>query len=239
MSTSASFCNLPLSTAVDAREVKSRLSLDWVLTTGIRTFHSVASGLLTVPGVETGFSVQMNLLVASSLPFDAVLGRDWIQYCRECVPNGRLIFSSGIIDLRHHPFIHPAVVPGMTLTSRAAEQPPLVDHGVEGLILSREAVNLYTVHRSSFNVQHVVQSSNECNDEIMTPVQRNSPPHVHPPVQSVQPFIGNSDLGLLSTLSSDPFVQLSLEEKKIVVDFICYCVEDHGRSTSNHVSEDL
>ncbi|KAJ7892121.1 hypothetical protein B0H14DRAFT_3126196 [Mycena olivaceomarginata] len=96
---SATFCNLPLSTTYDVREEISKL-IGMVLKTGIQTVRSVASGLLTVPGADTGFSVQMDMPIAPSLPFDVVLGRNWMQYCRETVPKSRLSLSSSIIDLR-------------------------------------------------------------------------------------------------------------------------------------------
>ncbi|KAF8157723.1 hypothetical protein K438DRAFT_1777067 [Mycena galopus ATCC 62051] len=100
MPVSATLCNLPLSTTCDAQEEKSKLSLNWVLQNGIRTVRSVASGILTVPGLDTGFSVHMDLPVAIlSSPFDVILGRDWLQYCRESVPNSRLCLSSGVVEL--------------------------------------------------------------------------------------------------------------------------------------------
>ncbi|KAF8215302.1 hypothetical protein K438DRAFT_2008676, partial [Mycena galopus ATCC 62051] len=100
---SATFCNIPLSTTFDADQETSRLSLDWVLKTGLSTVRSVATGIVTVPGVQNGFSVQMDLTVAASLPFDLVLGRNWLQYCRETVPESCLVLSSGVIDLQRRP----------------------------------------------------------------------------------------------------------------------------------------
>ncbi|KAF8130061.1 hypothetical protein K438DRAFT_2032312, partial [Mycena galopus ATCC 62051] len=97
---STTFCNIPLSTTFDAHQETSRLSLDWVPQTGLSTVRSFATGIVTVPGVQNGFSVQMDLTVAASLPFDLVLGRNWLQYCRETVPKSCLVLSSGVIDLR-------------------------------------------------------------------------------------------------------------------------------------------
>ncbi|KAF8191088.1 hypothetical protein K438DRAFT_2018486, partial [Mycena galopus ATCC 62051] len=102
---SATFCNIPLFTTFDAHQETSRLSLDWVLETGLSTVRSVATGIVTVPGVQNGFSVQMDLTVTASLPFDLVLGRNWLQYCRETVPESCLVLSSGVIDLRRRPFV--------------------------------------------------------------------------------------------------------------------------------------
>ncbi|KAJ7301736.1 hypothetical protein DFH08DRAFT_906461 [Mycena albidolilacea] len=103
MSTPATFCNLPLSTAIHQDQDTSMLSLDWVLQTGIHAVRSAASGHLMLPAVDCMFSVQMDLSVASSLPFDLVLGRDWLQYCREAVPDTCFHLSSSLVDLRHTP----------------------------------------------------------------------------------------------------------------------------------------
>ncbi|KAJ7939091.1 hypothetical protein B0H13DRAFT_2300824 [Mycena leptocephala] len=75
MPVSATFHNIALSTAFDPNADKSLLSLNWVLTHGIRVLHSVASGHLTLPCVASDdLSLEMNLPVASSLPFDLVFG---------------------------------------------------------------------------------------------------------------------------------------------------------------------
>ncbi|KAJ6608559.1 hypothetical protein B0H10DRAFT_2226737 [Mycena sp. CBHHK59/15] len=96
----ATFRNIALSTTFDPHADKSKLSLDWVLTHGIPVAHSVASGLLTLPCVASGdFFLQMNVLVVSPLPFDLVLGRDWMNYCQESVLQPAFQLSSGIIDL--------------------------------------------------------------------------------------------------------------------------------------------
>ncbi|KAJ7804887.1 hypothetical protein B0H14DRAFT_3872702 [Mycena olivaceomarginata] len=79
MSAPETLCNLPLSTAFDQDQDTSMLSLDWVLRTGIHAVCFAASGILMLPAVDCMFSVQMDLSVASSLPFDLVLGRDWLQ----------------------------------------------------------------------------------------------------------------------------------------------------------------
>jgi hypothetical protein len=98
---SATLGNLPLSTMFDANEKTSRLSLDWVLRTGIKTTHAGASGILTIPGVEhcSTFSLQILLPVSSSLPVDLVLGRDWMRYCQANFPAACLTLSSGVIQL--------------------------------------------------------------------------------------------------------------------------------------------
>ncbi|KAJ7350876.1 hypothetical protein DFH08DRAFT_995936, partial [Mycena albidolilacea] len=99
----ATFRNLPLSTMFDQHADKSKLSLDWVLNSGVPASHSVASGILTLPSVDSAFSAHINVAVTSSLSFDIVLGRDWLQYCREAVPDTCFQLSSGILDLRRPP----------------------------------------------------------------------------------------------------------------------------------------
>jgi hypothetical protein len=98
---SATLGNHPLSTIFDANEESSRLSLDWVLRTGIKTTHASVSAILTIPGVEpcSTFSTQIVLPVSSSLPVDLVLGRDWMHYCQENFPAASFNLSSGVIQL--------------------------------------------------------------------------------------------------------------------------------------------
>ncbi|KAF8170541.1 hypothetical protein K438DRAFT_2024370, partial [Mycena galopus ATCC 62051] len=111
----ATFRNVPLSTTVNYDAERSLLSLDWVLSSGIRARHAVSSGILTVPCMNSVFSLQMDLCVVSSLPYDLVLGRDWIQYARESVADPRFILSSGIADLRLPQKIYPT--PPQTVTT--------------------------------------------------------------------------------------------------------------------------
>jgi hypothetical protein len=98
---SATLDDLPLSTMFDANEETSKLSLDWVLQTGIKTTHAGASGILTIPSVEhcSTFSMQILLPVSSSLSVDLVLGRDWMRYCQVNFPAARLNLSYGVIQL--------------------------------------------------------------------------------------------------------------------------------------------
>lgn len=100
MSVSATFRNLALSTTFDKDEEKSQLSLNWILQSGVRAVRSVALGILTIPAADSTFSVEMELSIASSLTFDLVLNHDWLQYCRESVPETCFYLSSGPVDLR-------------------------------------------------------------------------------------------------------------------------------------------
>ncbi|KAJ7820756.1 hypothetical protein B0H14DRAFT_2833245, partial [Mycena olivaceomarginata] len=95
----ATFRNLPLSTMFDQHADKSKLSLDWVLNSGVPASHSVASGILTLPSVDGAFSAHIDVAVTSSLSFDIVLGT---------VPDTCFQLSSGILDLRWPPLGSPS-----------------------------------------------------------------------------------------------------------------------------------
>lgn len=102
MSPGATFRNVPLSTSFDSDLETSTLSLDWVLSSGIATSASVASGLLSLPCSDGSFrSMNVDLAIAASIPSDLVLGRDWMSYCRCAFPGDRFILSSRYV------LIHP------------------------------------------------------------------------------------------------------------------------------------
>ncbi|KAF8208991.1 hypothetical protein K438DRAFT_1929992 [Mycena galopus ATCC 62051] len=164
----------------------------------------------------------------------------------EMCPNGHLSLSSGIIDLRHSLLtVHLDAVPlqsETTLISCAAEQSAFLDQNMpyDPSVIGRR------VHDdSSSSLWHrrpdpgAEESTNcmprESDVEVVTPVQQHNPPHVqlstHLPVQHAQGFNGISDPGSASPLESDPYVQLSLEDKKRVFDwFKCHYVEIDGLS---------
>lgn len=101
MAPSATFCNIPLSTAVDSSSATSRVSLDWILSAGISAPGSVASGILTLPCGDTVCSMHTKLSVTSTLPYDVVLGRDWLFFCRETLPHTSFDLSSGSVSPGH------------------------------------------------------------------------------------------------------------------------------------------
>ena len=103
MTSTATFRNIPLSTTFDRDREKSSLSLEWLLDSGSPAVRSVASGILTLPNSDGVFSVHMDLSIQSSLPADLVLGRDWLQYSRESIPEACFHLSSGPVDLRRAP----------------------------------------------------------------------------------------------------------------------------------------
>lgn len=116
MAPSATFCNIPLSTSVDNVSATSLVSLDWIMTTGIPAPRFVASGILTLPCGNTMCSMHTKLYVTPDLPYDLVLGRDWLFFCRETLPHTSFDLSSGTVspghrlacppDLSGHPASH-------------------------------------------------------------------------------------------------------------------------------------
>ncbi|KAJ7144064.1 hypothetical protein C8R44DRAFT_865059 [Mycena epipterygia] len=114
MAPSATFCNIPLSTSVDPLSATSRVSLDWVLSAGIPTSRSVASGVLILPCSNTVCSMHTKLSVTSNLPYDLVLGRDWLFFCREMLPHSSFDLSSGTVTPGQPPAapLGPSVPPG-------------------------------------------------------------------------------------------------------------------------------
>ncbi|KAJ7198225.1 hypothetical protein C8J57DRAFT_1262460 [Mycena rebaudengoi] len=97
---SSTFCNIPLTTSVDTSSDKLLLALEWILSSGIPAPQGTASGVLSLPYGDSVCSMQMKLSVCSSLPYDLVLGRDWLLFCRDTLPNGSFTLSSGIVQVR-------------------------------------------------------------------------------------------------------------------------------------------
>ncbi|KAJ6555901.1 hypothetical protein B0H19DRAFT_1262034 [Mycena capillaripes] len=108
MPLSATFCNVPLSTSYNPQLESSVLSLDWVLSSGIPTSSSVVSGLFSVPCCDGLIrSMNVRLAVTASLPFDLVLGHDWMLYCRNSFPSIRFALTSGSIHACPIPSLNP------------------------------------------------------------------------------------------------------------------------------------
>ncbi|KAF8214680.1 hypothetical protein K438DRAFT_1955729 [Mycena galopus ATCC 62051] len=98
MAATATFCNIPLSTSVNPLCDRFLGSLDWLLTAGIPASRAVASGVLTLPSGNTVSSMHMDLSVTTSLPYDLVLGRDWLSFCRPTLPHASFRLSSGFVQ---------------------------------------------------------------------------------------------------------------------------------------------
>ncbi|KAJ7200425.1 hypothetical protein GGX14DRAFT_466783, partial [Mycena pura] len=100
MPPSATFCAILLFTTLDKSSPTSQLSLEWLLpvSAGIRAPAGRASGVLSVlSALGNSFtSMHMQLPVHASLPFDLVLGRDWVFYCREMLPATSFTLLSGV-----------------------------------------------------------------------------------------------------------------------------------------------
>ncbi|KAJ6573355.1 hypothetical protein B0H10DRAFT_2444127 [Mycena sp. CBHHK59/15] len=103
MAPSATFCDVPVSTSVDPLSPTSLVSLNWILSAGIPAPRSVASGVLTLPCGNTVCSMHTKLSVTSDLPYDLVLGRDWLFFCRETLPHTSFDLSSGTVSPGHRP----------------------------------------------------------------------------------------------------------------------------------------
>ncbi|KAJ7806072.1 hypothetical protein B0H14DRAFT_2876932, partial [Mycena olivaceomarginata] len=82
--------------SVNPASAKSLVSLDWILASGILVPSSSASGFLVLPSGDSLCSMNMKLSVTSGLPYDLVLGRDWIFFCRETLPHASFLLSLGI-----------------------------------------------------------------------------------------------------------------------------------------------
>ncbi|KAJ7465543.1 hypothetical protein FB451DRAFT_1561364, partial [Mycena latifolia] len=99
MSSSATFCNIPVSTSFNPESERSLLAVGWILSSGISTRGAVASGALSLPCNGSRCTMHMDLAVTSDLPYDIVLGRDWSFLCRETLPNAFFDLSSGVVCL--------------------------------------------------------------------------------------------------------------------------------------------
>ncbi|KAJ6450885.1 hypothetical protein C8R45DRAFT_1083799 [Mycena sanguinolenta] len=72
-----------------------------ILAAGIPAPSSSASGVLVLPSGDSLCSMNMKLSVTSGLPYDLVLGRDWIFFCRETLPHASFLLSSDPFPLVH------------------------------------------------------------------------------------------------------------------------------------------
>ncbi|KAF7371926.1 hypothetical protein MVEN_00050300 [Mycena venus] len=84
-----------LSTSVDPRSANSLVSLDWILSSGIATHKSVASGILTFPYGDSVCSMHMDFSLTTSLPYGLILGIDWLFFCRQTLPQPSFHLSCG------------------------------------------------------------------------------------------------------------------------------------------------
>ncbi|KAJ7793179.1 hypothetical protein B0H14DRAFT_2927620 [Mycena olivaceomarginata] len=98
---SATFCSKPVSLSVNPASEKSLVTLDWILANGIAAPRSAASGVLTLPSGGSICSMHIKASICSDLPYDLVLGRDWLFSCRETLPHSSFTLSSGVVHPRN------------------------------------------------------------------------------------------------------------------------------------------
>ncbi|KAJ7892277.1 hypothetical protein B0H14DRAFT_3126136, partial [Mycena olivaceomarginata] len=93
-------CDILYQAAFDLHQPKIRkslVSLGWILSNGIQAPQSVASGVLTIPTGGTVCSMHVKLSLCSELPYDLVLGRDWLFFSRQTLPQTSFTLSSGVV----------------------------------------------------------------------------------------------------------------------------------------------
>ncbi|KAJ7451968.1 hypothetical protein FB451DRAFT_1524564, partial [Mycena latifolia] len=91
---SATFCNIPLSTSVN--HLAQQSLVDWILSSGISASRSLVSDILTLPSGNSVCSMHSKLGVTTGLPYDLVLGRDWLFFFRQTLPHASFVLSSGV-----------------------------------------------------------------------------------------------------------------------------------------------
>jgi hypothetical protein len=96
---SLTFCNPPVSTSFNRLLEKSLISLDLILDHGICVKNSVVSGVLSLPYAESFCALQMQLTPAASLPYDLVLGPDWLLLCHEASMHRSVFLTSGLVKI--------------------------------------------------------------------------------------------------------------------------------------------
>jgi hypothetical protein len=100
----ATFCNAPISIGFDSNAATCRVSLDWVINSGLPTHNSQVSGLLTLPcDIGVMSMVFDNVPVMASLASDLVLSLNWLNLVRASAPNLVVHLGSGLFDARCPP----------------------------------------------------------------------------------------------------------------------------------------
>ncbi|KAJ7776500.1 hypothetical protein DFH07DRAFT_980644 [Mycena maculata] len=96
MSSPVTFCNVPVSTRFDGQALRSCVSLDWVINSGLHTRTSQLSGLLTLPCHAAVISMCLTgVPVTASLTSDLVLGLDWLHSVQNSDPELVVHLSCG------------------------------------------------------------------------------------------------------------------------------------------------
>ncbi|KAJ7067560.1 hypothetical protein C8F01DRAFT_1121665 [Mycena amicta] len=97
MSSASTFCSAPVSCSLDSTSQQAQVSLEWVLSAGIRSCGGEVRGTLLLDASGTTVSMLLCAVVRSSLPYDLLLGRDWLHFCRDTLPDAVFTLSSGIV----------------------------------------------------------------------------------------------------------------------------------------------
>ncbi|KAJ6470950.1 hypothetical protein C8R45DRAFT_1014956 [Mycena sanguinolenta] len=80
MSSGAALNGLPVSVAFDPNVLDCSISLDWVMNSGLRSFNSRISGLLSLPCSSGVLSMQLHDVPVAATPIcELVLGSDWFE----------------------------------------------------------------------------------------------------------------------------------------------------------------
>ncbi|KAJ6553027.1 hypothetical protein B0H19DRAFT_1122096 [Mycena capillaripes] len=105
MSSLTTFWNLPISAGFEDHATTSRVSLDWVINSGLPTHSSQVSGVLTLSSNIGVISMLLNNIpVASSLTSDLLLGLAWFNFATSLAPELVVYQVSGVsLDLRRPP----------------------------------------------------------------------------------------------------------------------------------------
>ncbi|KAJ6493792.1 hypothetical protein DFH09DRAFT_1338006 [Mycena vulgaris] len=116
----ASLCDIPVSTAFDPNLQSSLLFLDWVLASGLCPNNPLLSGRLCLPyhdSTDGVWSLDVELAISASLPFDLVLGHDWLQLCQTTLPYASFDLASGVLNLQATSRGSPAAAANPSITA--------------------------------------------------------------------------------------------------------------------------
>ncbi|KAJ7706710.1 hypothetical protein B0H17DRAFT_1125561 [Mycena rosella] len=138
---SSTFCNVPVSAVFDSNVSYSTVCLEWVINSGLHTWNSQASGLLSLPANAGFISMYLNNIpVAASLPSDLVLGLDWLQFvCNFTSVNIILHLSSGPLELRRSLSVTPVLRGGINVEPSSSSS---VSWGGSGVVLTPSSTSL-------------------------------------------------------------------------------------------------
>ncbi|KAF7333268.1 ATP-dependent DNA helicase [Mycena sanguinolenta] len=234
----ASFCNVPISVVFDSNAAISSISLDWVMNSRLRTHDSRVSGLLTLPS-NTGIlsAALSSLSVASSLPCDLVLGLDWFQFVRNSASDTNIIvyLGSGPLEIRRHPLAAFGREPELSCHAASSSSSPMpVLRG--GIGVDASPSSSFLVSWGGPRIVSTPSSTPRTRGGDAVAACTLADPFTPPPSRTrdvinmnndmnfdVEPPMNIRERSVASRDDRDPFVQMTLQEKKAVV---CFLVRD-------------